>query len=352
MIVHMSNIEGLGAVRLVESLLPELLSAGPEITEIVTPDHPAFLTAAENAGVRTRIVRRRLPKSVSRAAEIVFPGFLATGSQPVLVLGDMPLRGVRRQIVFVQNPHLVAASGTAPSSESMKLRAMRALFRATCRSVDRFIVQTEVMKTALASRFGIAPDRIRVIPQPAPAWIPPRPASSVSAAPTGGLRLLYPARAYPHKNHRLLSAPQAAALDDVIDRLVLTVPAAMNPNPRRSWIECVGELEPPAMMDRYEACDALLFLSLSESYGLPLVEAMLLRKRIVCADLPYARSLCGDGAIYFDPTSFASLDAAIRRLAAVRVSGPPVDWTDRLALLPGTWSEVATRFLDVCRRAG
>ena len=54
--------------------------------------------------------------------------------------------------------------------------------------------------------------------------------------------------------------------------------------------------------------------SLVESGNLTLVEAMTLGTPIAVADRPYARDLCGDAAVYFDPHRPAALAAAVTDL--------------------------------------
>jgi glycosyltransferase involved in cell wall biosynthesis len=51
----------------------------------------------------------------------------------------------------------------------------------------------------------------------------------------------------------------------------------------------------------YRSVDACIFPSICESFGHPLLEAMAMGKPLVCSDLPFAREICGDYAIYVDP---------------------------------------------------
>ena len=44
-----------------------------------------------------------------------------------------------------------------------------------------------------------------------------------------------------------------------------------------------------------------MFASFCESFGHPLIEALALNKPLVCVDWPYAREICGDAALYFQP---------------------------------------------------
>jgi glycosyltransferase involved in cell wall biosynthesis len=93
--------------------------------------------------------------------------------------------------------------------------------------------------------------------------------------------------------------------------------------------------------------DALFFPSLAESYGLPLVEAMVMGLPVVCADLPYAHWLCADQALYFDPADPAAAREAIAELDRRRLAGWRPDWSRALARIPKSWNEVGARFLEL-----
>lgn len=69
----------------------------------------------------------------------------------------------------------------------------------------------------------------------------------------------------------------------------------------------VGPKHGDDLLDLYRQADGCVFPSFCESFGHPLVEAMAMGKPLICADRPYARELCGDAAIYVDPTKPESL---------------------------------------------
>jgi glycosyltransferase involved in cell wall biosynthesis len=69
-------------------------------------------------------------------------------------------------------------------------------------------------------------------------------------------------------------------------------------------IEFVGRLEPNKIYEIMTE-SVLIFPSLVETFGLPLLEAMTLNRRILAADLPYANEvLCGyENVSFFNPKS-------------------------------------------------
>jgi glycosyltransferase involved in cell wall biosynthesis len=65
------------------------------------------------------------------------------------------------------------------------------------------------------------------------------------------------------------------------------------------YIEWLGVLGKSEVMEELNKSDMLVFPSLCETFGLPLVEAISVNKPIVAADLPYAREVAKDCAVYF-----------------------------------------------------
>ncbi|HST35287.1 MAG TPA: glycosyltransferase [Allosphingosinicella sp.] len=342
--VSASNISGFGAVQLVGSLLPALeANPGATIGTLILPERGPIAAYTRRSAGPVRRYRRHLPNALSRILECLWLGRRLSDGPPLLVLGDLPLRRRGRQVVLIHTAHLIPGATTSSWLASVKYAVSRCLFRLNIGFVSHAIVQSEAMRHALEAAYPRLAGRVAVIPQPPPEWLLGAPCREPRAN-DGALRLFYPAAGYPHKNHALLHAfvregrhdPWGASFD-------LTIGGAAE-GAIRGW----GTLAPESMLARYAEADALVFPSLAESYGLPLVEAMYLGLPIVCADRPYARSLCGDDALYFDPRSTESLAAALAELKARLGTGWRPDWSDRLGAVPKDWGEVAARMLALC----
>lgn len=61
----------------------------------------------------------------------------------------------------------------------------------------------------------------------------------------------------------------------------------------------LGKVPGPVVGSLYKACDLLLFTSLCESFGWPLLEAISLSRPILAVDVPLNRELAGAGACYY-----------------------------------------------------
>lgn len=349
--LHFTNVTGTGAVRLLESLLPAMEACKDmSIRGMYLPNKgPLASYEPANLAIDCNKYKRILPNSISRVLECLFFSRFLNSSCPILVFGDIPLSCKTPQVVFVQNSHLLSSPKKQYSLDYFKFLIARFLFRLTSKRANAFIVQTVVMKELLALSYPAIANKIVVIPQPAPQWL----LEAVSIKPQkllfdSSLRLIYPAAGYRHKNHQLLSKINLNNnLRWPIKNLKITLSPEKNPNPKIPWLHCVGLLSGEQMVKAYSEVDALLFLSTDESYGLPLVEAMFLNLPIICPELPYARALCGSEAIYFDPNSIVSLNAAMITMQERLKDGWIPNWQDQLESIPKAWSEVANMMANV-----
>lgn len=347
--VHLTNVQGEGAVQLVTSLLPALERTGPALVgRIDLPSQgPLAVYQRNSSGPTPVVMQRRLPNALSRFIECLRPLADDDAKTPVLVLGDIPQRSRARQTVFVHTTHLLAKQQGISRGQQVKFAVMRWIFARNLRHADALIVQSNAMRTMLVQRYPAAAGKVEVVKQPPPQWLlyhqSPEPRHGATR-----LRLFYPAAGYPHKNHALIRAmlqlPEAPA---AIERIAITVPPT--PEEASPLLDEVGRLGPEEMRHSYDAADALLFPSFSESYGLPLIEAMWLGLPVVCADLPYAKTLCGDQAIYFDPADPAAALSAVGHLRDRLISGWRPDWRARLVDIPPDWDSVASRMTTIAR---
>lgn len=339
--ISATNIVGMGATRLAQSLLPAL-ERRLAVRRILVP-HTGELRNYRRItpGGAPQPYVRRLPNGLSRILECTIGGRRVAAGLPLLVLGDLPVRADVRQVVLVHQPHII--SGRWQQSANTHTRVLRAMFALNQRFISVAVVQSEVMKAQLAENYPALAGRIEVISQPAPAWLLEARVARRKRTAGQQLRLFYPAAAYAHKNHRLLEAwATSRPADGQVESVSLTLP---KPSGRKDdSLEYLGPLSPLQMIDEYSRTDALVFPSLDETLGLPLVEAMFLGLPILCSDRPFARALCGDAALYFDPKDPASLQAAVEELWQRLNEGWTPDWTDQLGNIPTDWDEVAARF--------
>ncbi|MBI5429899.1 MAG: glycosyltransferase [Nitrosomonadales bacterium] len=225
----------------------------------------------------------------------------------------LPSRG--HVVVFLQNRILVTCNAITayPIRTRMRLRIERWILRTFSGHADKFIVQTPSM--ARDTRMTLGSD-VEVVVLPF----------------SGNLRVetdrsdaqydfVYVASDESHKNHAvLLEAWRLLAEAGFKPALALTVPGE---SPLAGEIEALkqrhglnisnlGKLQGDGIQRLYGASSALIFPSLAESLGLPLIEAARHGLPILAPEMDYVRDVV-DPAQTFDPHSPISIARAVRR---------------------------------------
>jgi glycosyltransferase involved in cell wall biosynthesis len=79
-------------------------------------------------------------------------------------------------------------------------------------------------------------------------------------------------------------------------------------------VRFLGPVPYREILGLHRGARALVFPSFLESFGHPLLEAMLAGTPVVAADIPALREVAGDTALYFDPHRPADLARALEQL--------------------------------------
>jgi glycosyltransferase involved in cell wall biosynthesis len=198
---------------------------------------------------------------------------------------------------------------------------------------DLFFAISEFTKGTMVERLGIPDDRIKVIHLGADDLrsTPPHPEATVWAQGLGRY-LVYPAKAWKHKNHGLLIRAMAKRGDRLARariRLFLTGGfdppdlAALQGLVRAHRVDDLVEILGFQSQSRLQAllahADFLIFPSLYEGFGIPLLEAMRAGCPVLSSTAGALPEIAGDAAVYFDPTSEDSLIDVLDRVLAGRV---------------------------------
>jgi len=349
---HLTNITGLGASKLLDSLLPFLVSDQQyELHEFCLPSSgPLSNFKPKKSSSKVLIYNRLLPNLFSRFIECLFTSSRYNDGVPIIVFGDIPLRILNsNQIVFLHSSLIVTPWIKNKRLSTLKYIISRIIFRINISYVKYIVVQTPVMEEKLLSIFPSLKDKIYIIPQPVPAWVKKDKNKKNQRMYTSDskLSLIYPAANYPHKNHKILNKIEDDGIGWPISKLILTINKNINPAPNIKWIDCLEELSHDVLLQKYLDSDALLFLSLEESFGFPLIEAMHMDLPIICPDLPFAKIICDDQAIYFNPDDINSLESAVSELKEKLVNGWQPNWNKQLTKIPKDWKYVADSLIKL-----
>lgn len=79
-------------------------------------------------------------------------------------------------------------------------------------------------------------------------------------------------------------------------------------------IRGLGLLDNREMVEAYRRCDFVVFASLYEGFGLPILEAQAMGRPVITSNIAPMTEVAGDGALFVDPCSVESIRAAVLRV--------------------------------------
>ena len=308
LVVHAPNIHLGGGRTLLLALLSTLRQ--PAVVQLDERFEPLPDLAP---GVR---VIRVAPSLVGRLQAERRLQLLCRSGDVLICFGNLPplFRSSARVFVYLQNRYLTSSRPLAglPWSARLRIRIERLWLRHRLRNAT-LLVQTETMSHEVREHFRrdaiVLPFLPREI-QPSAEQLPVR------------YDYLYVASGEPHKNHRrLLQAWILLANHGFLPSLCLTLDTQRDAA-LCSWVEqlvrqhslCVFNNPVPAgqISRLYAQCGALIYPSLFESFGLPLLEARQAGLPIVAAERDYVRDVVAP-VVSFDPESALSIARAVMR---------------------------------------
>jgi glycosyltransferase involved in cell wall biosynthesis len=238
---------------------------------------------------------------------------------------------VRGQVqLFIQNRLLIEPHLEKSLHFKTKLRVLveRTFLRFGCKRVSRFIVQTASMSRLLQETLAIDPTKICVSPFiPASRLTNAQPHRDRSATQKKlaevGLDFIYPASGESYKNHRtLIDAWCILASDGIRPSLAVTVDTerysklcehlSAQCSHFNLRIQNLGFISSDAIAHAISNAGAIIYPSLTESFGIPLAEAHVRGKPIIASELDFVRDVCVPNET-FDPNSAVSIARAVKR---------------------------------------
>ena len=220
---------------------------------------------------------------------------------------------------------------------------LRALVRGAARSATRVLTVSRASGDDIERVLGVRGDRIDVIPL----------AGAAREVPTARVErherlVLSVGNRMPHKNFGMLL--EALALIPEQERPQLIITGSHGDDPLAPIIEHLGltanvELRGWVADDElerlYGEATCVVFPTLFEGFGLPVLEAMARGCPVICSDLPVLREIGGGAAVYIDPESATGLAHSVRRLLADPAKRAELSELGRERAAGFTWTAAA-----------
>jgi len=244
------------------------------------------------------------------------------------------------------------------------------LFRAAARKASALITVSSFAAERIADHFAVSPDRLHVVYNGVDHACFRRPNAAESGKLSGDVLqryglcpdfILYPAHTHHHKNHRTLFRALRVLAEEhgLRPRLVLTgAPghahnavmesiAAQRLTDQVLWL---GRVPREDLVVLYQSAAAMVFPSLYEGFGLPLVEAMACGCPVACSTTTATVEIAGDAAVTFDPNSPEAIAQAIFSVLTNSALRGELVASGLCRARQFSWDNTARRTLDVYRQ--
>jgi glycosyltransferase involved in cell wall biosynthesis len=208
-----------------------------------------------------------------------------------------------------------------------ELRHRGHFYPESCAAADHIIAVSEFTRQCVLEKFDVEPDAVSVIWE-APGsdfdWRGARARTPIVrrkyALPTE--YVLYPANTWHHKNHRRLIEALAHYRDRYGEDLVLVLTgvskegqvgleSAIDSHGLNGLVRMLGYVPRDDLPAFYAGAGCLVFPSLFEGFGIPLVEAMRIGCPIAASNVTSIPEIVGDAGVLFDPLDPADISRAL-----------------------------------------
>jgi glycosyltransferase involved in cell wall biosynthesis len=338
----------------------ELVSSASEYQHFApAPASVSTIAAAVGGGPLPELLWHQagLPRLVAERRWDVL--FLPAGNRRLAFRSPCPMVGT---------VHDLASSHLRDKYDPIRSFYNRRVIPGLIRRLAHVITVSECSKRDIVRYAGIEPDRITVIPNGVDHRRFRLRDKELAATRVGGRFgvdgpfLLYVARLeHPAKNHvRLIRAfDRLKAATGIPHQLVLAGPdwsgaEAIHAEVRTARfaadIRTLGFVAAGDLPDLYAAAELLVFPSLYEGFGIPLIEAMAMGTAVASSNAASLPEVGGDAAVYFDPRDERAMAETMERLLADTALAGNLRSRGLVRAAGFTWRRTAMATLDVLTR--
>lgn len=328
-LINLYNQAGAGPKTLSLNFINHL--SGQPLSEyfhILVPDYQEY-AALESTNKYIHLIK--LPRKENFLGKVWYriylefifiPYFLKKNNiRKLLAFGNFLLTpGFFLKLVLVHHPYLFDNQllSRAPFGTRMQEHLKRLGFFFTLLNTKHLVVESTFVANRLKETWGVYLNKktIHVISNPVSekigvikenellTLIPSRFGQTNSE-----LKILFVSRYYPHKNHRfLIDLSKALSKCSIKHQIIVTVNEEISEaklflddiSSHKLSIKNLGEIDQTALQAFYKSSHLLIFPSKSETFGIPMIEAMAYGLPLVVPRLGYAEAIVGTAGNYYE----------------------------------------------------
>ncbi|MBW8000405.1 MAG: glycosyltransferase family 4 protein [Planctomycetes bacterium] len=231
------------------------------------------------------------------------------------------------QAVLIGQPHLLYDKKHYPQIHlrlQLRIEALKIQTRKFLPSTDIIYAQIPVVKRRFAERYNYPENQIKVLPLPTPAEI--KPVEGIEAPAlfdksADNFYILMMTRYMAHRNPGILIPLCKRYADQLRDKKIKFITTVEREddilvdkflkNISRYHLEDiitnVGSLSRQEVVQYFSHSQAFWMPTTMETLGLPFLESMTMGVPILAPDLDFARYVCGEAALFYDPWDIDSM---------------------------------------------
>ncbi|MEW6223969.1 MAG: glycosyltransferase family 1 protein [Chloroflexota bacterium] len=329
-----------------ETYVRELLRGLREVDQLAIT--AAIETGVERTGVLAPpVATRRVPANgFARLASLTL---LARQLRPDVVhaIYFLPVLTGRPTVLTI---HDISYERHPEFFSWKELLRNRAMIRGSARRATRIITVSEASRNDLIELYGVEPSRVSVVYNGVGPQFRPGPAGPVRPAFDGSrpLRVLAVGTLQERKNLvRLLDAVRLIA-PEIAVTLRIVGPDGYQAAAIRARLagaadtEILGWVDDEHLADEYRRADVLVYPSIYEGFGLPVVEAMACGTPVITSTGGSLPEVAGDAALIVDPLDVEAIAHAIRRVATEPVLAAELAARGLVRASDFSWDRAAT----------
>lgn len=319
-----------GGLQVASALMENLARGGVVDWKAVVPSHlkgglPAELAARSNVVFVNKTSAFdviKLSRALAEAENKFKPNIVFT------VFGPAYFKAKAPHVVGFALPNMIYSSDCAQTVRPLTAVALDPVRAILFRRATHLVVETETVRKRVVEKLGIDRDRITVIGNcvnPVLAQIEPAPTLSQTT-----FGILVPSAYYRHKNLEIIPAV-AAALRAIDATLPFEFRLTLAPDSPQ-WMAIARQAEQLGVSRHIKTLGAVPLAKLGTEYldasivFLPTLreastavypEAFHFCRPLVTSDIDFARELCGDAALFAEPSNAAAWASALHQVLSV-----------------------------------